>query len=402
VNFPLFHKSWEAEEELLLLEAIEKYGLGNWQDVADHIGNKTASQAAQHYMSTYIEKNPSTLLPPVDELLTTAESLAAAKAAGLPTGVASIAKHKKKRRKVKAFSSQSGAATSSKTISSTGAAGRYASAPVNYDMAGYMEQRREFEVEYNNDAELPIANLSFNDSDTPDDTQAKYKLLEIYNQKLAERYQRREFVISRGLMDLKRLQTREKAMYREDLELHLKLRPLMLVVSREDYEKFIDGLFAERSILLRIEQLQSWRAAGIRTLEEGEEYEMALKKRNERIAAGQVPPGETRTASLRTASPYEREAVFVRHMEKVPKPKNKPPLLDVSTLPDVELLGKAERSLCAETRLYPRQYLVMKSVMIKDQPQSRAQAKSMFKVESSKVTKVYEFMLRAGWLSASG
>jgi hypothetical protein len=31
IAFPTFHKDWTAEEELLLLEGIETYGVGNWR-----------------------------------------------------------------------------------------------------------------------------------------------------------------------------------------------------------------------------------------------------------------------------------------------------------------------------------------------------------------------------------
>ena len=39
-SFPLFDAAWGGDEELLLLEAIEMYGFGNWGDIADHVGTK--------------------------------------------------------------------------------------------------------------------------------------------------------------------------------------------------------------------------------------------------------------------------------------------------------------------------------------------------------------------------
>ena len=90
------------------------------------------------------------------------------------------------------------------------AAANYASAPVSLDQAGYMPLRREFEVEYHNDAEEAISPLVFEDDDTKDEREAKFLMLELYNRKLQERYQRREFVITRGLMNVKRLVEREQ------------------------------------------------------------------------------------------------------------------------------------------------------------------------------------------------
>lgn len=41
MHFPLLDECWGADEEILLLEAIEMYGLGNWSDVSDHVGTKS-------------------------------------------------------------------------------------------------------------------------------------------------------------------------------------------------------------------------------------------------------------------------------------------------------------------------------------------------------------------------
>ncbi|GAB4822858.1 hypothetical protein N2152v2_009904 [Parachlorella kessleri] len=62
LSFPLYHPEWGADEELLLLEAIDMYGLGNWGpdplhrlSVADHVGMKTGAECRAHYYSIYVE-----------------------------------------------------------------------------------------------------------------------------------------------------------------------------------------------------------------------------------------------------------------------------------------------------------------------------------------------------------
>ncbi|KAL6495064.1 hypothetical protein OROGR_030746 [Orobanche gracilis] len=47
--FPLICRDWNADEEMLLLEGLEMYGLGNWNEVAEHVGTKTKSQCIDHY-----------------------------------------------------------------------------------------------------------------------------------------------------------------------------------------------------------------------------------------------------------------------------------------------------------------------------------------------------------------
>ncbi|KEH22503.1 hypothetical protein MTR_7g451720 [Medicago truncatula] len=41
LSFPLICPDSSAEEEMLLLEALDMYGFGNWNDVADNIGTKS-------------------------------------------------------------------------------------------------------------------------------------------------------------------------------------------------------------------------------------------------------------------------------------------------------------------------------------------------------------------------
>ena len=35
--------TWSAREEIRLLDAIEQYGFGNWQDISKHIESKTSN-----------------------------------------------------------------------------------------------------------------------------------------------------------------------------------------------------------------------------------------------------------------------------------------------------------------------------------------------------------------------
>ena len=47
--------SLQADEELLLLEAVDMFGLGNWQAVANHIGSKSPMACHSHYMRIWVE-----------------------------------------------------------------------------------------------------------------------------------------------------------------------------------------------------------------------------------------------------------------------------------------------------------------------------------------------------------
>jgi hypothetical protein len=44
ISFPIFdnENSWSFKEELILLQFIEQYGYGNWEEIAKHLTSRTA------------------------------------------------------------------------------------------------------------------------------------------------------------------------------------------------------------------------------------------------------------------------------------------------------------------------------------------------------------------------
>ena len=70
-----------------------------------------------------------------------------------------------------------------------------------------MPLRGDFDVEYDNDAELLLAEMEFNgkelilDDETQEEYDLKMKILDIYNARLEERMKRKRFVIERNLLD---------------------------------------------------------------------------------------------------------------------------------------------------------------------------------------------------------
>lgn len=54
LNNSIFNKDWSTLDELLLLEGIEKYGLGNWKNISEYIGTKTSKNCENHYWNDYL------------------------------------------------------------------------------------------------------------------------------------------------------------------------------------------------------------------------------------------------------------------------------------------------------------------------------------------------------------
>ena len=54
LSFPVYTLDWGADEEMLLLEGVELYGLGNWAKVGEHVG-KHPDDCKAHYFEVYVE-----------------------------------------------------------------------------------------------------------------------------------------------------------------------------------------------------------------------------------------------------------------------------------------------------------------------------------------------------------
>lgn len=46
--------SWSAREQLHLLDAIEQYGFGNWEDISKHIETKSPEDAKEEYITRFL------------------------------------------------------------------------------------------------------------------------------------------------------------------------------------------------------------------------------------------------------------------------------------------------------------------------------------------------------------
>jgi len=56
INAPKEEESttWNARDEMRLLDAIEQYGYGNWKDIANHIENKSVEEVKEEFITHYI------------------------------------------------------------------------------------------------------------------------------------------------------------------------------------------------------------------------------------------------------------------------------------------------------------------------------------------------------------
>jgi len=399
LNFPLFDEDWGADEELLLLEGIEMYGLGNWGDVADHVGTKTAPSCKEHYWGTYINV-PTYPLPDMTRVLTTSESLQLRNREQLEIGDSEWT-----------YDTSEGIDKKEKDNTSTPQQPEeqpitgHTSHGYSYpDLAGWMPLRGDFETEHENDAESVIQDIVFNDDDTPADIETKLRLIDNYNKKLDDRIKRKRFIVDHGLLDYKKDKKRSK----EEKDIYERLRPFLRVMTKEEHEEFINGLLAERQLRKKIEDLKKYRKIGVHTLSEVQEYEEEKKRREEHSGGRKRDSSSSYfyqdRAIGRSNRSSNRNWPPDRPIEKLkPKIRKHGGPLDICGSPGYDLLSEKERELCSNVRLFPSQYIIIKETLLRESLRQghlkKAVARQLIKIDVNKTSRIFDFFESNGWIN---
>lgn len=201
------------------------------------------------------------------------------------------------------------------------------------EISGYMPRREEFAVEWDDDAELILADMEFKDSDD-DDREQKLKILSIYNQKLDERVKRKRFVLERNLYDFKRIRAREKNLSKEEYQLLKTMRPFARFQSAEQHDKMVAGMIEELRLRRRIEQLKSYEQMGVEVLP----HEAFEQRPN-----------------VETCGQSEREKRWLKRDREV---------LQRGSSESAQNLTDEERKVCSVLHLLPQHYDVMKHMLV--------------------------------------
>ena len=168
MSFPLFTRDWGADEELLLLEAVEMFGLGNWTEVSEHVGTKTRAQCHAHYFEVYV-KSPCAPLPDMSKIL--------------GKGVARMTSDELKAEAEQKANENKDVEEEEKLLESLANPNAVKTEGNVQELTGYNIKRNEFDPEYDMDAELPLAEMEFRENDTEEDVQMKLRMIEIKNER---------------------------------------------------------------------------------------------------------------------------------------------------------------------------------------------------------------------------
>jgi transcriptional adapter 2-alpha len=74
----------------------------------------------------------------------------------------------------------------------------------------------------------------------------KFRLIDIYNHKLNERIKRKEFVISRKLLDLREQIRLDKTRTKEEKEIYNMMKVFARFNTADDHERLVQGIIKEK------------------------------------------------------------------------------------------------------------------------------------------------------------
>ncbi len=437
---PIYDPEWGADEELLLLEGAETYGLGSWADIADHIGGyRTKDEVRDHYIKTYVE-SPDFPLPKRKR----------EEGEGFDYSDESLRsrfQQQKKRRieerkeeaKVKAIETPKGKPT--------------ASVPSCHEVQGYMPGRLEFETEFANEAEEAVQHMQFDPGDgfnprtgeLEPEMELKMTVMDIYNSRLTQRADRKKVMFEHNLLEYRKNAAADKKRSKEERDLVNKAKPFARLMNYDDFQQFNDDLVEEQNLRMAIRQLREWRQMRITDLRSGTKYEeeklariqanqpMGILDRERFAAARGKAQAQTEVQSGVSALvlpdlPIRLQKTNCTDSPKTngvngangytngiatptPKPKiaiqpltGVPPLnLTQENAPGLQLLTVEEKELCRALRIQPKPYLAIKEAVIKESVRGnglmkKKQVREICRLDSMKGGRLFDFFVAAGWL----
>lgn len=252
LRFPLFEPHWSTKEELLLLEGLQKFGYGNWSSVSEWVSStKSLSELEGHYHRVYLH-SLSAPRPDTSRLLSERDQ----------NGCIAVYLD----RYEEPMQVDSPEAEPTTPVESE----RH---PLS-DFPGFMPKRRDFEVEFENDAEMYLADLDFYDDDSTEDRALKFRQLEVYNKILDEREQRRAFLLDRWPQELLTIKQLKSPVERC---VTAAMKPFARFLSSDKHQTLCQGLSHEYVLRMQIEELKQAKASGIRSDQDFTQF-LTLKK----------------------------------------------------------------------------------------------------------------------------
>uniref|UniRef100_A0A4W4DUM7 Transcriptional adapter n=1 Tax=Electrophorus electricus TaxID=8005 RepID=A0A4W4DUM7_ELEEL len=367
-DFPILEPGWTAQEERSLLEAVMDCGFGNWQDVAYQMRTRTKEECEGHYIKNFIN-NPlfsSTLLSlrQTEEAHTTDTAIP----------------FKRTRHP--------------------------AASPAVHGYCPVCGAIHEFD----NYAEWDLKDIDFVDDDSDILHALKTAVVDIYHSRLSERKRRKRIVRDHGLINLRKFQMLERRYPKEVQDLYDIMRRFARVAGPMEHDKFIESHALEFELRREISRLQEYRREGVRSFCGARVYERVKRgredERRKRTLLGEVlqyvHDAGTCQQWLHKQAAIDAGITPVVSTITTSGRRSAPPL-NLTGLPGTEKLNEREKELCQVVRLVPGAYLEYKQALLSEcQRQGGlrlAQARSLIKIDVNKTRKIYDFLIKEGYVN---
>lgn len=248
---------WTAREEVHLLDAVEQFGFGSWEDISKHIETRSAEDAKEEYINKYL-------------LGTIGRYTWGPAAEQKPQ----LVDH---------------------TVEDNGPLGHLLSQrlpPIDVEaeeakQLGYMPFRNVFEREYDPTAEQLVSSLSLNQDDDDIDLILKLAQVDIYTRRLRERTRRKRIVrdfqlimnFFRGnnVINARRRQSKEQREFRD------RFRVFAQFYTAYEFDRRLNSFEREKALRIRLSELSRYRWNGLTRIDECihfEQHAAAAQARN--------------------------------------------------------------------------------------------------------------------------
>ena len=278
-KFPenLFTQDWTLGDEIKLLGAIERLGLNNWEEISKILG-KGKFECESHYYTFYY-KSKNDFLP--DDNIINSNSLLSNKAEENKymnkikqnIGYIPFSENNKQNRSVSKNNIKKDDQDKNKHVNQN-----------VYDILGYWEKRKDYDVEFKNEAEIQMSEIEFHEKDINDNIDNKeeininYKNLKNYNNILDEREERKKLIIEKNLFDVRKQINFSKRLSKQDREILQILRYNLKYLTKEQFLFIFDSNVLEKNIKARLNQLLYYKSLGCNTYDEITKYINEIKK----------------------------------------------------------------------------------------------------------------------------
>ena len=277
----LFTKDWTLGQEIKLLGAIERLGLNNWEEISKILG-KGKFECESHYYTFYYKSNNDFL--PDDKLIILNTNNKCSKNISLSNKKKETLYTDKIKQNIGYIPfSENNKSNRSLSKNNIKKDENDKSKPVNqnmYDILGYWEKRKDYDVEYKNEAEIQMSEIEFNENDNKDKLDINYTSLRNYNNVLDEREERKNFVIEKNLFDVRKQINFFKKLSKHDKEIYEAIKYNMKYLTKEQFLFILESNILEKNIKTRLNQLLYYKNLGCNTYDDIQKYINEIKKEN--------------------------------------------------------------------------------------------------------------------------